>query len=85
MSLTIDVTSLPAPTRSSAALPGDTVNFQFWHRDASGNQVTSNFSPGLELSFDSAAPTFEQDVWPMLSQPNTNAPDASSATAASAG
>ena len=74
VSLTIDVTSLPAPTGSYAALPGDTVNFQFWHRDASGNQVTSNFSPGLELSFDSAAPTFEQDVWPMLIQPNTNAP-----------
>ena len=75
VSLTIDVTALPAPTGSYAALPGDTVNFQFWHRDASGGQVTSNFSPGLDLSFDSAAPTFEQDIWPMLIQPNTNAPE----------
>ena len=75
VSLAIDVTALPSPTGNYAALPGDTVNFQFWHRDAVAGSVTSNFSPGLEITFDSAAPTFAQDIWPMLSQPNINAPE----------
>jgi len=75
VSLSIDVTALPSPTGNYAALPGDTVNFQFWHRDAAGGSVTSNFSPGLELTFDSAGPTFSQDIYPMLTQPNINAPE----------
>jgi len=75
VSLTVNVAALPAPTGNYAALPGDTVNFQFWHRDAVGGSVTSNFSPGLEITFDSAGPTFSQDVWPLLSQPNINAPE----------
>lgn len=75
VSLVVDLTGVPAPTGSYAALPGDTLNFQFWHRDAAGGSVTSNFSPGLEITFDSAAPTFVQDVYPLLTQPNINAPE----------
>ncbi len=73
--LTIDLTNMPAPTGSYAVMPGDTVNFQFWHRDASPAGPTSNFSEGLAIPFDAvtAGPTFETDIYPMLTQPNINA------------
>ena len=75
VSLAIDLGSMPAPTGSYAVMPGDTVNFQFWHRDSSPTGATSNFSEGLEVQFDNAstAPTFMADVYPMLTQPNINA------------
>ncbi len=74
VSLAIDLTSMPAPTSSYSVMPGDTVNFQYWHRDSAGGSPTSNFSEGLEVLFDSAqtGPTFEADIYPMLTQPNIN-------------
>lgn len=79
VSLSIDLTSMPAPTSSYSVMPGDTVNFQFWHRDSSPNGATSNFSQGLEIQFDSVSsgPTFQNDIFPMLTQPNINAPSCS--------
>ncbi|QDV07365.1 hypothetical protein Poly30_28890 [Planctomycetes bacterium Poly30] len=75
VSLTINLNSMPAPTSTYSVMPGDTVNFQFWHRDSSPAGPTSNFSQGLEIPFDSVAsgPTFENDIYPMLTQPNINA------------
>jgi len=76
VSLMIDLNNMPAPTASYAVMPGDTVNFQFWHRDASPMGATSNFSEGLEIQFDSvqSGPTFELDVYPLLVQDNIGAP-----------
>ena len=73
--LTIDLTSMPAANGSYAVMPGDTVNFQFWHRDSSPMGATSNFSEGLAVPFDavSTGPTFETDIYPMFTQPNINA------------
>jgi hypothetical protein len=73
--LTIDLTDVPAPTGSYAVMPGDTVNFQLWHRDSSAAGPTSNFSEGLAVQFDSivTGPTFATDIYPMLTQPNINA------------
>jgi hypothetical protein len=39
------------PTFDVTVVPGDTWNFQFWHRDIVDGSSTSNFSNGLELSF----------------------------------
>ncbi len=39
---------MPAPL---AVMSGDTVNFQFWHRDTDGPTATSNFSDALSVSF----------------------------------
>lgn len=76
VALPIDLLSMPAPTASYSVMPGDTVNFQFWHRDSSATGATSNFSQGLEVLFDSVqtGPTFSADVYPLLIQPNTGAP-----------
>ena len=75
VSLAIDLTSIPLPGSNYAAMPGDTVNFQFWHRDAApAGGATSNFSQGLEVQFDSqSGPTFETDVYPLLTQNNVGA------------
>ena len=44
-----DLASLPAPTGSTAAMAGDTANFQAWHRDSSGGVAVSNFSDGITV------------------------------------
>jgi hypothetical protein len=52
-SLPIDLTQIPQPTGSVGTAAGQTWNFQFWHRDtAPGGNPTSNFSGGLEITFD---------------------------------
>lgn len=43
-----DLSALPGPTGSSAAVAGNTANFQAWHRDANPT-VTSNFSDGITI------------------------------------
>lgn len=74
-SMMVDLTSIPSPTGPVVAMPSDTWFFQYWHRDmALGGGATSNFSPGLSIDFDTATPTFSQDVWPMLAQSNIGAP-----------
>ncbi len=47
--LTIDLNQLPTPSGFVAALPGETWNFQAWHRDWAGPVSTSNFTNGLEI------------------------------------
>lgn len=47
--LSLDLTQMPTPTGFVAAQPGETWNFQAWHRDGSPSGPTSNFSDGLEL------------------------------------
>ncbi len=74
VSLAIDLMAVPAPTMSYAVVPGDTVFFQYWHRDGSPAGPTSNFSEGLEIAFaGGAAPTFSADIYPMMLAPNINA------------
>lgn len=50
-SLRVDLTSLPQPTGSIVVGAGTTVYFQGWHRDLAAGTVTSNFTPGLRISF----------------------------------
>jgi hypothetical protein len=51
ISTSIDPTALPQPTGSVAALPGQTWNFQLWHRDSVGGFSTSNFTNGCAVTF----------------------------------
>lgn len=44
-----DLTSLPQAT---VFQPGDTWNFQFWHRDSGATGPTANFSEGLTIQFE---------------------------------
>ncbi len=46
-----DLTAMPQPTGPVAVVAGETWNFQVWHRDASGGVPTSNFTNGLEITF----------------------------------
>ena len=39
------------PTGSVAVMAGETWNFQCWHRDFVGGNATSNFTDGLEVTF----------------------------------
>ena len=51
-SLQLDLTAVPTPIGPSNTSPGDTLNFQGWHRDqGSGGGATSNFTNGLEITF----------------------------------
>ncbi|MEL6714792.1 MAG: hypothetical protein AAFP86_13505, partial [Planctomycetota bacterium] len=50
-SLAIDLTAVPAGPVLVATMPGDTLNFQAWHRDVVGGAATSNFTNGLEILF----------------------------------
>ena len=54
VSLVLDLNAIPSPAGSTMVAFGDTVNFQFWHRDAGTTGATSNFSEGLEVQFDAA-------------------------------
>ncbi len=51
LGLVVDATSLPQPTGSVAAQPGETWYFQLWHRDVILGIVTSNFTEGLGITF----------------------------------
>ena len=50
-SLALDLTNTPQPTGTVAVQPGDTWNFTTWHRDAVAGTTTSNFTDGLEITF----------------------------------
>ena len=43
-SLEIDLSNLPGPSGSVSAMPGETWNFQAWHRDSVGGSAVSNFT-----------------------------------------
>jgi hypothetical protein len=49
--LVLDLTQQPSPTGFVSIQPGESWNFQAWHRDAVGGSVTSNFTDGLTISF----------------------------------
>ena len=51
VSLVLDLTLMPTPNGLVPALPGETWNFQGWHRDAVGGSATSNRTDGLEVTF----------------------------------
>ena len=48
--LVVDAAAIPAPTGVVVTLPGDTWNFQCWHRDANPGP-TSNFTEGYSVTF----------------------------------
>ena len=49
MSLVVDTTQVPQGSAFVSIMPGETWNFQGWHRDPVG--VGSNFTDGLEIMF----------------------------------
>lgn len=74
VSLAIDLATIPHPTMPFAVIPGDTLNFQYWHRDgAPGGGATSNLSEGLEVGFTGGPPavSWSQDVYPLLTAVNS--------------
>ena len=49
----IDLSSLPGPTMSYAAQPGETLNFQVWFRDVDSTGLpTSNFTDAVSVTFE---------------------------------
>ena len=51
VSIDVDLMSLPRPTGPVAVQPGETWNFQLWHRDTVGGIATSNFTDAVEVTF----------------------------------
>ena len=51
MVLPIDVTQIPTPNGFTAAMAGDTWNFQAWYRDTAPAGPTSNFTDGVAILF----------------------------------
>ncbi len=52
LSGSVDLTNVPLPpTFTGMILAGDTFNFQLWHRDGGALSGQSNFSRGLEVTF----------------------------------
>ena len=49
--LLINLTQIPTPTGFVAAVVGQTRSFQAWHRDSVGGAAVSNFTNGLEVTF----------------------------------
>ncbi|MEM6569520.1 MAG: hypothetical protein AAF957_13990 [Planctomycetota bacterium] len=49
--LRLDLTMIPQPNGFVAAMAGQTWNFQAWYRDSVMGSATSNFSDGLEVTF----------------------------------
>jgi hypothetical protein len=50
-SLLLNLNQVPTPTGFVAAVAGETRNFQAWHRDSVGGAAVSNFTNGLEVTF----------------------------------
>lgn len=50
-SLQVNLTAIPSPTGPVGTSIGDTWNFQTWYRDSSPAGPTSNFTNGLEITF----------------------------------
>ena len=49
--LLIDSSAIPTPLGPVAMSPGSTRFFQLWHRDSNASGPTSNFTDGLEVTF----------------------------------
>lgn len=50
-SLRVNLNDVPQPTGSIVISAGTSVHFQGWHRDFAAGAATSNFTPGLRVSF----------------------------------
>ena len=50
--VTVNLTALPQPAGPVVVVPGDSWNFQCWHRDAVGGVATSNFTDGYAITFE---------------------------------
>lgn len=73
VSLPIDLTMVAHPMVLFAVVPGDTLNFQYWHRDfIPFTGATSNYSEGLEIGFTGGpqGASWSQDVYPLLELQN---------------
>lgn len=51
ISLALDLSQIPQPNGFVSAAAGETWNFQAWYRDGNSAGVTSNFTTGLEITF----------------------------------
>jgi hypothetical protein len=51
MRLIIDANEVPQPNGFMTFLPGETWNFQAWHRDTVGGQSTSNFTDAVSVTW----------------------------------
>ncbi len=51
ISLLLNLTQTPTPTGFVAIAVGETRNFQAWHRDSVGGVAVSNFTDGLQITF----------------------------------
>ena len=51
MTLVLDQNAVPRPNGLVAVMAGETWYFQAWHRDVLGTTQTSNFTSGLQISF----------------------------------
>lgn len=52
VSLTIDLTALPAPSGFQVAVAGETRYFQYWTRDSALGAAVSNFSSAVGVTFE---------------------------------
>ncbi|MEZ6017399.1 MAG: hypothetical protein R3F49_19960 [Planctomycetota bacterium] len=52
VSMSPSLTAIPRPSGPVATMPGDTWNFQFWHRDTNGGSPTSNFTRAVSITFE---------------------------------
>jgi hypothetical protein len=50
-SLAVNLFQHPTPTGPIAVLPGETWNFQTWHRDSVGGVSVSNFTSAIQIQF----------------------------------
>ncbi|MEZ6014996.1 MAG: L-type lectin-domain containing protein [Planctomycetota bacterium] len=49
--LALNLTTTPTPTGIVQIVPGESWNFQAWHRDSASGSATSNFTNGLQIVF----------------------------------
>ncbi len=54
----LDLGALPYPHQPLSAQAGDTLHFQFWHRDVSIGAATSNLTPGVRIQLQCDAVDF---------------------------
>ncbi len=64
VTFTPNLASLPLSSGGTAAMPGDTLHFQYWYRDVtSTGGATSNFTDGVSVEF---APSFASGIFPLF-------------------
>ena len=67
----IDLGAVPLPGGPIAVLPGDTLRFQYWHRDTvPGSGATSNTSDAIAVTFHCGERPFPLRAFPVASSPH---------------